>query len=563
MALRQAPGAGATVPRWGREALGAAAAIAIGIAVVTAVAASARSALLFSDGDSLVTTLVVRSIAAEQSQEWAMSSVLFLPETVVLGLLTLLGLGVNATLAVAGVVNVVALYGALRVAAGAFRRTRAPIAGALLGVAGFALLAVSETSPDRDALELASLLVTTTYYSATVVGVVLAVGLARRALDAGRSRRGEPSVGAQPAEFPDAAAPDSAVPDSAVPRGLLALLGVVAAASVVTNPLFAAWATIPLGLVLAVVWQTTRKRIALWTVAALVAGTVLGFVARVPLAPLIANTGAGYAHPSRWPESAAYYGMLLAERWSAPWGAASLLALLMLWGWCVAATLLLARRGDLPAAVVAACGWAMPLLVVIGAIALGTNAARYLQPAAFAPMLGLVVLPAVLSRWADAGARVLAVGSGRGEPVTAARGRGIAAVGDAAVILLAAGGLGIPRIAAAATAPDADLDCVVAWTEQSGRIGAGQFWTVRLPKTHLADPRGLVQVDHELNGYAWLVNRDDFAVGEVSFLVLDDQSPPFSLPDGTRLADAELIPCGRYTIADFGTRGLSLGPQRS
>ncbi|MNU10327.1 hypothetical protein D3C72_2574140 [compost metagenome] len=59
------------------------------------------------------------------------------------------------------------------------------------------------------------------------------------------------------------------------------------------------------------------------------------------------------------------------------------------------------------------------------------------------------------------------------------------------------------------------------------------------------------------------MNRDDFTVGEVSFLVLDAQSPAFALPGGVSLADAELVPCGRYTIADFGSALLPLGPQRS
>jgi hypothetical protein len=129
--------------------------------------------------------------------------------------------------------------------------------------------------------------------------------------------------------------------------------------------------------------------------------------------------------------------------------------------------------------------------------------------------------------------------------------------------LIVAAAVGVPRIAAAASASDADLECVVEWVEGSGRTGAGQFWTVRLPKAHLADPRALVQVDHQLRGYAWLVNRDDFAVGEVSFLVLDEQSPAFDLPGGASVSDARHVSCGRYTIADFGDAGLPLGPQRS
>lgn len=504
------------LPTWAREVLGVAVAIAIGIAVVAAVAASARSELLFRDGDSLVTTLIVRSIAAGQPQDWALSTVLFLPETAVLGVLSLFGLGVNGTLALAGVVNVVGLYGALRVAAGSVGRARMPVAGALLALGAFAVVAASETSPSRDALELASLVTTTTYYSATVIAVVLAIGLARRALD----RDG-------------------------VRWGPVVVIGLVAAASVVTNPMFAVWATVPLGLVLAVVAAWHRSTVALWLVAALVGGTALGIMGRMPLAHLISNTGAGYADPTQWLGSLEHYGALLAERWSAPWGAASVVFVVVLWGWCIVATVLLARRREVGAAVVAASGWVMPLLVVAGAIALGTHAARYLQPVAFGPVLGLAVLPALLP------ARTLT------------RTAAAVAVGGTTVAVVVAAALGIPRIAAAASAPDSDLACVVDWVDDSRRSGGGQFWTVRLPKAHLADPATLVQVDHQLRGYAWLVNRADFEVGEVSFLVTDAQSPAFDLPGGIELTDAEAVACGRYTIHDFGEPVLPIGPLRS
>ncbi|WP_019181997.1 hypothetical protein [Microbacterium yannicii] len=528
MALRQAREAIGAVPRWARELLGAATAVAIAVAVVTAVAASARSELLFRDGDSLVTTLVVRSLAIGQPQDWALSTVLFLPETAVLALLTLVGLGITGTLALAAIVNFVALYAVLRIAAGATARASMPVAGALLAFSAFGLLAVTETSSSRDSLEPASLLAVTTYYSATVVAVVLAVGIARRALD----RR-----------------------LSVVPRGPVVLIGVVAAASVLTNPLFAAWATVPLGLVLAGAWVVSRSRVALWLIGGLALGTAVGFVGRMPLAPLIANTGAGYADPSRWAESLIFYGGLVAERWTMPWGAAAVVIIVALWGWCIAATALLARR-DAGAALVAACGWAMPLLVVIGAIALGTHAARYLQPIAFAPILGLVVLPGLLS-----GLRAHRA-EGRYPATSIARTVGASASVVASIALVAvAGAVGAPRMAAAASAPDPDLDCVLSWVEQSGRTGGGQFWTVRLPKAHLDDPRALVQVDHRLRGYAWLVNRDDFSVGEVSFLVTDAQSPAFVLPRGVR--PSATIDCGRYTIHDFGETALPLGPQRS
>ena len=222
-------------PRWPREVLGALAALAIAITVTAAVAGGSRSALLFRDGDSLVTTLVARSLAVSQPQDWAMSTVLFLPESALVVLLSLLGLGVAGTLATAAIVTLLALYGALRLAAGAAGADRAPIAGALLAMSGFGVLAITESSPSRDALEPASLLLTTTYYSATVIASVLAVGLVRRALDR---------------------------PGRRWPVWALAAVG---AASVLTNPLFAAWAVVPVVTVLAVAaWRggAARRRTA-------------------------------------------------------------------------------------------------------------------------------------------------------------------------------------------------------------------------------------------------------------------------------------------------------------
>ncbi|MFE7845495.1 hypothetical protein ACFUTX_09935 [Microbacterium sp. NPDC057407] len=507
-------------PAWARELLGVTTAVAIAVAIVAFTASTPRAALLLDDGDSLVTTLVIRSIAAGQPQDWAMSSVLFVPETSVLALLTSLGLGVDGTLLLAGVVNMVGLYGALRVASGARGRAGAPVAGALLGLAAFAALAATETSPDRDAFEPASLLLTTTYYSATVIGAVVAVGLARRGLESGR-------------------------------RSHVWLLAAVAAASVATNPLFAAWAAVPLGAVLALVAVRAAtagpvRGIAVRLGVALVAGSVAGFLVRIPLAPLIANSGAGYADPSRALESLGYYAALAAERMSHPSGAVAAVAGVGLWVWCLTAAVRLRRRRRRGPALVATFGWLAPLVVAIGAVVLGTEATRYLQPIAFAPVLGLVVVPDLMprSRRSRIAVPVLAVAS------TAA--------------LVAAAVLAGPRLVTSATTPDADLDCVVEWTDASARTGAGQFWTIRLPKAHVADPGSLVQVDHELRGYAWLVNRADFAVGEVSFLVVDAQTAAFALPDGRAMTDAAaVVPCGRYTIVDFGDRPLPIGPLRS
>lgn len=492
---------------WVRELTGWLVALTLALIVSGQVAASARSELLFRDGDSLIVALFAQSALSGEPSHWAMSSVLFLPEAAVFaGLDLILPFDVNGLLAASAAVNLLAFYGALRMVAGRRRRGTAPVAWALIGTAVLGVLAMTETSASRDALELASLLLTTTYYSATVIAVVLAVGLIRRFVE--RERQG---------------------------AGLLTALAFVAALSTLSNPLFAVWATVPLAVVLAVAKRSaTRSRILL-TLAVLIGATALGFIGRMPFSAWIANTGAGYAQPALWAESVGYYAALLGDRVTTPLGIIGTLLSLGLLAFAVIRSI---RVHEPAERVVALAAWVIPVLVLLGAVALGTHAARYLQPLAFAPVLALVAAP-----------RALAIPHRR------------LIVATTAVLLLAGSALSVPRLVSAAQAPDADLTCVTDWVATSGRTGAGQFWTVRLPKLHLDDRTQLVQVDHRLNGYAWLVNRTDFDIGEVSFLIEDGQTVAWQLP--LDIAPDEVVDCGRYRILDFGSTSLPLGPPHS
>lgn len=493
---------------WVRELTGWLAALALALIVSAQVAASARSELLFRDGDSLIVALFAQSSLSGEASHWAMSSVLFFPEAAVFsGLDLLLPWNVNGLLAANAVVNLLMLYGALRLVAGRQRSGTAPVTWALIATAVFGLLAVTETSASRDALELASVLLTTTYYSTTVIAVVLAVGLIRRFV--AREGRG---------------------------TGLLIIVGCVAAVATLSNPLFAVWATVPLAVVLALLAlrPAARHRVLL-PLAVLIGGTGLGFLGRIPFSAWIANTGAGYAQPELWAQSITYYAELLADRLSTPLGIIGSLLTVVLLAFAVVRSIRVREPAE---RVVALAAWVIPVLVLVGAIALGTHAARYLQPLAFAPMLALVAAP-----------RALPIA--RPRPFVAA----------IALVLLAGSVASVPRLTTAAQAPDADLTCVTDWVDASGRTGAGQFWTVRLPKLHLDDPAQLVQVDHQLGAYAWLVNRTDFDVDEVSFLIEDAQTVAWQLP--LDAVPEEIVDCGRYRILDFATTPLPLGPQRS
>ncbi|MFT4259711.1 hypothetical protein [Microbacterium sp.] len=471
----------------GRELLGWLGAAGLAVAVSAQVAASARSELLFRDGDSLVVAMLSRSILSGERLDWAMSSVLFVPETALYALLSVtLPFDVNGLLAVNAVLNVIALYGALRLTAGRRSPHAAPVSWTLTALAAFGLLAVTETSASRDALELASLLLTTTYYSSTVISMIAVCGLIRRGLDGASA-------------------------------WTLAAVAPIALVATMSNPLFAAWTTAPVVVVLAVLLLRTRRRGRMLAAAAVLAGgTALGFLARIPLSAWITNSGAGYAQPERWIQSLGYYDELLAARLSDPPGLIAAATVLGLLAVGVVRTLRADSDGE---RFLAAASWIVPLLVTVGAVALGTHAARYLQPVVLAPLLALVAAP---------------------RPVRAPK----PLVWIAAAAIAVACAFGSPRLSDAAHRPDADLDCVVDWVNASGRTGAGQFWTVRLPKAHLDDPAQLVQVDHRLDDYAWLVNRTDFTGPTPSFLIEDAQTVPWDLPE----QPTTIATCGRYTI---------------
>lgn len=484
--------------------------LAIAVIVVGQVASTARVEPLFRDADSLVVALATRSLVEGSATQWAMSPVLFLPEIAVFLPLWLIGhslLGMNlfGVLALSAVVNVALLYGALRFAAGARRETRSPVAAALAALSIFGLLAVTEFSASRDSLELASLSLTSTYYVGTVAAMLFTVGVLRRQRD--RPRHG---------------------------TALLIALALLAFVSTLSNPLYVAWATAPLALLLG--WRmvrgdaTARRELVL-----LLSGSLLGYLGRIPLSAWIADTSAAYAQPSRWLESASFYAALLGERLITLPGA---LAALLLIGLIGLGILRMRRAGDSGTALVATASWLIPAVVIVGMVAMGTQSARYLQPVVWAPLLAVLCLP---------------------RPPLPRRLRMVLAVALSIVLVLTAV-LSTQRIRAAVQHPDPDLACVTDWiSAHPEQTGGGQFWTARLPKALLADPSRLVQVDHELNAYAWLVDRGDFSVDAVTFLIEDAQTVAWNFPG--REAATE-ISCGRYTIVQL-REPAPLGPQRS
>ncbi|MDH2444367.1 hypothetical protein QDR37_10475 [Amnibacterium sp. CER49] len=496
------------------ELAGAAIAFALALLAVWHVTVTARSWMLFSDADSVLPALIRGSLLDGRPQDWSLSAVLFLPETAIYLAIAAVIPGVRAALAANGVVNLLLLYAALRLVprmlVPAMSRSR-QVAGALLALAVFVGLGLLDSSASWDAAELPSLITTTTYYSATLIAAIAVVPLAVRATSPARRR---------------------------LPVALLALTTV----SVLTDPLFLVWAVAPLAVAMLLAagrnllpWRGLGRVVVL-----LAAGSVLGLLLRLPFASHIAKDTSGYADPGQGLHVLfGYYLRLTVEHAATPAGAVSIAVDALLLAFAAWSTVRAVRRGEAGPMVAATFGWLAPVLVLVVVVAAGTPAYRYLQPAYFAPLLAVALLPRLLPARLPRLPRRLVAGL-----------VALALVGTA----LTSGG-----VAVAASQQDPSIRCLDSWITASHRVGAGRFFTIRGPKAYLADPAQLLQVNKTFHAYLWLVNRDDYRPRLVSFVVTDDATPGAVIEPIAGAPAPVAIQCGRYTITDYGRDVLPVG----
>lgn len=483
---------------------------ALALTLVAAVA-QVHAGILFTDGDSVLPVLMQRSLAAGQPQDWALSPVLFLPESAVFTVLSLGGASSQVTLAINAVVNLLALYGGLRLVAGSRARARRPVVSALAAFTIVIVVGLLEQAGGSVAFSFVTMLTTTTYYSATVIAGIALIGVLRRAIES----------------------------DPTTPVTLVMAVA-IAAVSTLTNPLFAAWIVLPLLATLTVLAlrRLLRPGRAITWATALGLAVAVGYAARALFASHIVADAGQYLRWLDLPSAGMFYGPLAGEALATP---AGILRLVIVAG-LVALTLVVlvaaVRHRRAATSLVGLVALLSPVLTTVGVLVLGAQADRYLQPWLFLLVLGVIVAADALPSPATLPARA---------------GRMVA--GAAAVLALAlTAAVSAPALARSASTLDADLKCVVDWVNASGRTGAGQFWTVRGPKAYLDDPRRLIQVDHRMEFYEWLVNRADLSGrGQVTFLVEGPRTVPFELPLTVPDVDAPRIDCGAYVIVDYGT----------
>ncbi|PZF57728.1 hypothetical protein DEJ23_06185 [Curtobacterium sp. MCSS17_008] len=512
--------------RWsavGREALGAVVALALSVIALRHVVATERVALLWYDGDSVLLPLVERSIRLGQPFEWAMSPALFFfPELPVYLLCSLVTATPQQALALNGVLVLLAVYALVRAAADELMpaaRRSARIAVSALALGFVTAVVLTESSATATSLELGSLLLTTTYYYGALLAMLGTAVLVLRTVRTGRA-----SV------------------------TVLVVTGLVAACTTASNPLYVPWSAGPVvvTLVLLAVARRLPWRPAAWMSGVLVAGSVVGYLLRIPLAPFVSLDPSTYVHPERAGATLAFFAALTDDRAGSAAGDVGLLLLFVgvvasvggtVWAWRVrtARTVLVATV--LPLVTVVA--------VSVGVVVAGSETPRYLEPVVTAPLLALVAV-GELVRTAVRRTRVHR--PGRGLRLTFA---------VAGTVVLVAGIATAPgTITAVATARYAPAACLDRWADGRQVTGVGQFWTVRPLAAYASTDVELLQVRDTFETYPWLVDLGAYRDARPTFVVIGANDVWTTAVEDSLGRPATITHCTGFDVYDYaGTPG--------
>ena len=524
-----------TLPAVAQEALGAVLALALALVALRHVLATARVALLWYDGDSVLLPLVVRSMALGQPFEWAMSPALFFfPELPVYLVTAAVTSTPQQALAVNGVLVLLAVYAIIRAAANelmpaAGRAARIAVSVLALGTTTLAVL--TENSATATSLELSSLLLTTTYYYGAVLAMLGTAVLVLRTVRLERA---------------------------SVP--VLVVLGLLAACSTASNPLFVPWSAAPvvvtLGLLVAV--RRIPWRPAAAVAAVLAAGAVAGYLLRIPLRPFVSLDPATYVHPEHAGATLAFFAALTDDRAASGLGDGGLLLMLVGVLLCAGGTLWAWRARTSRTVLVAT---ALPLVTVlavsVGVVVAGSETPRYLLPVVTVPLIALVAV-CELARTAVRATRVR-------RPVRELR-VGLAVA--AAVVLVAGVAVAPSTVQAVAKASYGPVTCLDRWVagqREAGRhpVGVGQFWTVRPLAAYADRDVRLLQVRDTFDAYPWLVDLGSYRGARPDFVVVGSGDVWGTPVEDSLGSPATITHCSGYDLWDYaGTAGTTVLRER-
>jgi hypothetical protein len=510
----------------GQEALGALVALALSVIALRHVIATARVDLLWYDGDSVLLPLVHRSLALGQPFEWAMSPALFFfPELPVYLLCAAVTATPQQALAVNGVLVLLAVYALVRAVANelmpsAPRSARVAVSAVALGFV--TLVVLTESSATATSLELASLLLTTTYYYGVVLAMLGTAVLVLRAV-----RTGTASV------------------------PVLVVLGLVAACTTASNPLYVPWSAGPVVVTLLLLAAARRLP---WRPVLLLAGTVtaasvVGYLLRIPLRRFVSLDPSTYVRPSRAGETLGFFAALTDDRAGSAAGDAGLLLLFAgvllavggtVWAWRVRTSRAVLVAAALPLVTVVA--------VSVGVVVAGSETPRYLEPVVTAPLLALVAV-AELTRTAVR----------RTQVHRRRRGARVVLAAAGAVVLLAGVATAPGTVHAVASARYAPAACLDRWADGRDVVGVGQFWTVRPLAAYAARNVQLLQVRDTFATYPWLVDLAAYRDARPTFVVIGANDLWTTAVEDSLGSPATITHCRGFDVYDYaGTAGAAV-----
>lgn len=520
-----------------RELWGPAATISLTVLVLGRLVQTPWLHYLLYDGDSLALPLLLKSLRSGEPLEWVMTSQLFLfPEIPLYLLSALVSTGAKAALLVNAVVNVLALYAALRWLAARTLAGR-PHLGQAVALAATALYLVSAATEGRALVNVGGFApgaMLTTYYFGSILAGLICLALAAEATNGFRAD-------AQPSGR----------------RPVFALLGVllVSALTTLSNPLFLV--QFVGGFVLSVIaaWILRRirlRRAALLAVSVL-AGAAIGYAARGFFASMIAVDAASYLHLDR---AGGAVSALISQNLDVLSTRGGKVELAIIAALIVGAVLALIasvhaqlRPGRTPPLTDA--GAMLCLFVVFSAVVLlgvqvltGSDVSRYLLPLAVYPVL---VIPAAASSPA---LRALLGRLPRPSFGPVRRSVGVIL----GVVVVAAGLIvGLPPVVAAAHSDEtaADSTCVTNWLAGRTLSGVGSFWTTRGLTLYGSSSIDVQQVNFDFSAQLWMNNLASYQ-GKTYSYVLADHDPDWAALALAHLGEpASVTACGSFDIYDY------------
>jgi hypothetical protein len=516
-----------------RELTGLLYAIAWGCFVLAVMFAGPRGSWFFDDGDSVLMPMLKRSLDLHQPYAWAMSSVTFLfPEIPIYLGLAAIASGPRAALVLNAVLNIVLLYGVLRLIAQLLLRrgasSRLGMLAALAAIGTVVSCVLLERGTTQTSLQLVSMFFTTTYYYGAMLCLFVVVALAILALKFNSSRRVK----------------------------IWSASGIAGSIAISTwsdpTTLFWLGAVVPIALGLLVLSHRDSWRTVLQLYCAIGCGFAAGILARVPFRRMIFQSVTGRVDLTAQRHAGGLLLAAVSEQILSLPGIIELvsLAALLVFTWLAFARL---RAAGLSAeatfvSTVAALG---PLILIVSDIAGGDGKPRHIQPIYFLPALSIVLVITRLR--SDRGPRQRSLTCRDRAPSL----RALAAlVVCCAVVCASIVGLKVSAEASSA-ASSKGLMCLEDWIDGRNLQGVGGFWGARALLAYGSADVDLLQVTGGFASYLWLVNSAAYTNVHASYEIVSPQDqwqlgssiPVLGQP-------ARIVRCNGFDIYDYaGTSG--------